>query len=131
MGPGRWGSVNIDLGVHVTYADIYHTRALVEIGLAKDNSRPELSHGTHFFQDLVETGIHALALWLDGDHGQINFEYFRQTPSCLSVLSPEDANLDPYLRLIDVPAESSGQFLHLYMDGSHERAGGFLAKRKK
>jgi len=131
MGPGRWGSTNIDLGVHVTYADIYHTRALIEIGLVRDNSRPELSHGTHFFQDLVETGIHALALWPDGDHGQINFDYFRQTASCLSDLSAADGHLEPYLRLIDVPAESSGQFLHLYMDGGNEKAGGFLADRIK
>ncbi len=131
MGPGRWGSTNIDLGVHVTYADIYHTRALIEIGLVTDNSRPELSYGTHFFQDLVETGIHALALWLDGDHGQINFEYFRQTASCLSDISAEDGYLEPYIRLIDVPAESSGQFLHLYMDGGNEKARGFLADRIK
>ncbi|MCZ7671434.1 MAG: PEP/pyruvate-binding domain-containing protein [Chloroflexi bacterium] len=25
IGPGRWGSVNLDLGVHVTYGDIYNT----------------------------------------------------------------------------------------------------------
>ncbi|MDH3676183.1 MAG: PEP/pyruvate-binding domain-containing protein, partial [Anaerolineae bacterium] len=29
MGPGRWGSSNIDLGVKVSYADIYNTRMLV------------------------------------------------------------------------------------------------------
>ena len=129
MGPGRWGSANIDLGVHVSYSDIYHTRALVEIGLVRNKSRPELSHGTHFFQDLVETGIHALALWPDEKHGRINWEYFRQIPSCLNDLSPEDGYLEPYLRVIDVPAESSSQYLHLYMDGSHEQAGGFLANR--
>lgn len=128
MGPGRWGSANIDLGVHVTYADIYHTRALIEIALAGENSRPELSHGTHFFQDLVETGIHAIALWSDGKHGWINLEYFRQTPSCMAEIAPEDQHLEPYLRLIDVPAESSNQYLHLYMDGSHEKADGFLAE---
>ena len=129
LGPGRWGSVNIDLGVQVSYGDIYNTQAIVEIGLVHDNRRPELSHGTHFFQDLVETGIHALALWPDEKHGSINFKYFRETPSCLNDLSPEDSILEPYLRLIDIPAQSSGQFLHLYMDGSHEKAVGFLAER--
>ncbi|MDX1413047.1 MAG: PEP/pyruvate-binding domain-containing protein [Candidatus Promineifilaceae bacterium] len=127
MGPGRWGSANIDLGVHVTYADIYHTCALVEIALIRENKRPEMSHGTHFFQDLVETGIYALALWADGKHGNISLDYFRQSDSCLSDVSPEDSRLEPYLRLIDVPAVSSDQFLQIYMDGSHEQAVGFLA----
>ncbi len=127
IGPGRWGSANIDLGVHVSYGDIYHTCALVEIGLVQDDRRPELSHGTHFFQDLVETGIHALPLWPDGKHGEINFDFFRDTLSCLKKISPGDESLDPYLRLIDVPTQCSGQYLHIYMDGSREQAGGFLA----
>jgi len=131
MGPGRWGSANIDLGVHVTYGDIYNTRALVEIGLAQDQSRPELSHGTHFFHDLVETEICALALWPDGKHGRFNWDYFRKSPCSLDTLSPEDAHLDPYLRVIDVPAVSSNRFLQLFMDGRHEKAIGFTGKVKK
>jgi hypothetical protein len=128
LGPGRWGSANIELGVHVTYADIYNTKALVEIGLAQDHGRPELSHGTHFFHDLVETDICALAIWPDGKHGRFNWEYLRETPSCLTELSPEDASLEPYLRVIDLPVVSSGRFLHLFMDGQHEQAVGFLGE---
>src|SRR5690606_10354000 len=64
MGPGRWGSVNIELGVHVTYADIFNTKVLIEMAVAHNGNLPELSYGTHFFQDLVEAGIHSLALHL-------------------------------------------------------------------
>lgn len=131
MGPGRWGSTNIDLGVHVTYGDIYNTRALVEIGLVEDGGRPELSFGTHFFHDLVETGICPLALWPDEEHGRFNWEYFQNSPCSLAELSPEDAHLGPYLRVIDIPAASSGRFLHLFMDGRHEKAVGFLRKAKE
>lgn len=36
MGLGRWGSTNLELGVKVTYADIFISRMLIEIGLDGD-----------------------------------------------------------------------------------------------
>ena len=53
MGPGRWGSQDIRLGVPVTYADICNARALVEIARSAEGYTPEPSFGTHFFQDLI------------------------------------------------------------------------------
>ena len=54
MGPGRWGSRgDIKLGVNVTYSDINNTALLIEIARQKGSYVPELSFGTHFFQDLV------------------------------------------------------------------------------
>ncbi len=128
LGPGRWGSANLDLGVHVTYGDIYNTKVLVEIGLTKDGGRPELSYGTHFFNDLVESGIATLALWPDGKHSRFNWSFFRESANCLATIAPEDADLEPYLRVIDIPAVSSGKRLHLYMDGAREKAIGFLGE---
>jgi len=55
LGPGRWGSTHPDLGIPVTYADIYNTRALIE--LSADATAPDPSYGTHFFQDLLEARI--------------------------------------------------------------------------
>jgi hypothetical protein len=40
MGPGRWGSNDINLGVRVTYADINNTNLLVEIAFAKGGYTP-------------------------------------------------------------------------------------------
>ena len=45
---------NIDLGVNVTYADIDSTAVLVELAREEAGHVPEVSYGTHFFQDLVE-----------------------------------------------------------------------------
>ena len=129
LGPGRWGSANLDLGVHVTYGDIYNTKILVEIGLSNGGGRPELSHGTHFFNDLVESGIVVLALWPDEDHSSFNWSFFRDSANSLAEISPEDANLEPYLRVIDVAAASDGHLLHIYMNGEREKAVAFLGKR--
>jgi hypothetical protein len=130
FGPGRWGSANLDLGVRVSYGDIYNTQGLIEIGIVDDGSRPELSMGTHFYHDLVETGIITLALWPDGEHGWLDWSTFQNAPSCLAQLSPQDAGLEPYLRVIDVEAISGGRKLHLLMDGAHERAVGFLGEAR-
>jgi len=45
MGPGRWGSNDINLGVRVSYSDINNTRLLVEIAFARDGYTPEVSYG--------------------------------------------------------------------------------------
>jgi hypothetical protein len=131
LGPGRWGSVNIDLGVHVTYGDIYHTQGLIEIGLVDDRGRPELSFGTHFFHDLVETEIHVLSLWPDDVHGSFNWDFFAQSTCSLAKVSPGDMHLSPYLRVIDIPAVANGRLLHIYMNGREEKAVGILRSRRE
>jgi hypothetical protein len=126
MGPGRWGSVNIDLGVQVTYADIHNTKVLVEIGIARNGQMPELSYGTHFFQDLVEAGIYSLPLHLGQGNSRFNWAFFRQSENSLPEVSPEDEDLAPYLRVIDVPAVAGGQRLNIAMNGHEDVAIGYL-----
>ncbi len=66
IGPGRWGSRgDIRLGVPVTYADISNAAVLIEIARQRGGYVPDLSFGTHFFQDLVESSIRYLPLYPD------------------------------------------------------------------
>lgn len=127
MGPGRWGSINIDLGVHVTYADIFNTKVLVEIAVAHEGRMPELSYGTHFFQDLVEAGIYSLALHIGTTDAMLKWDFFRNATNHLTTLSPEDAELADYLRVIDI-AETCGisKRLNIMMDGKSDRALAYL-----
>jgi hypothetical protein len=128
IGPGRWGSANLDLGVRVGYADIYNTGVLVEMAVAGEDGLPELSYGTHFFQDLVEAKIYALPLHLDADSGFFDWEFFRQSPNLLAEISPQDSDLAVYLRVIDLEVVTQGRRLNVLMDGSNERAVGYLAR---
>ena len=76
MGPGRWGSRgDIRLGVRVSYADINNTAVLIEIARQRGDYTPDLSFGTHFFQDLVEAAIHYLPLYPDEDGIAFNEEF--------------------------------------------------------
>ncbi|MCA9961296.1 MAG: PEP/pyruvate-binding domain-containing protein [Anaerolineales bacterium] len=127
MGPGRWGSTNLELGVRVTYADIYNTKVLVEMAVVKDGHSPELSYGTHFFQDLVESGIYSLPLRLGEGQGCFRWDFFRDAPNVLGELLPDDARLSEYLQVIDVTAVAgTHRRLNILMDGSHDEAVGYL-----
>ena len=123
MGPGRWGSRgDIQLGVNVTYADISNTSMLVEIARRKGNYRPEVSFGTHFFQDLVESRIRYLPLFPDDEGAIFNEGFLLRSRNLLPELLPEFARLGEVLRVIDVAAASSGRVLRVLMNADLDEA---------
>src|SRR3989339_333047 len=89
MGPGRWGSSNIDLGVNVSYADINNTAVLVEMAREEAGQVPEVSYGTHFFLDLVEAKIIYLPVYPGDPEAEFNREGFETLPNVLENLLPE------------------------------------------
>ncbi len=129
MGPGRWGSRgDIKLGVSVTYSDINNTALLVEIARRKKDYIPEPSFGTHFFQDLVEASIRYLPLYPD-DPGIIFNERFLSTQkNILPDLLPDFAILSETIHVIDIPASTGGQVLHVLMNADLEKAIAILAE---
>jgi hypothetical protein len=122
MGPGRWGSSNLDLGVKVTYADIFNTQMLIEIGLNGDGGAPEVSHGTHFFQDLVESRIFPLAIFPQQPDMEFDWRFLDEAPNLLAQLIPEDAAWAEIVRVIEVPAVREGRMLEVVMSADEERA---------
>ncbi len=65
MGPGRWGTSTPSLGVPVRFSEISQMSILCEISYPGGNLMPELSYGSHFFQDLVEEEIFYVALFCE------------------------------------------------------------------
>jgi len=126
IGPGRWGTRNLDLGVFIGYSDIYNTRALVELTGQGIGLAPEPSFGTHFFQDLVEANIYPQAIYLDDADVIFNREFFYQTPNLLSDLIPSTIPLPDCLRLIKVDAFAPEKHITLVMDDVQGRAVAFL-----
>ncbi len=123
MGPGRWGSRgDIKLGVRVTYSDIFGTAALIEVAREKQSYVPELSFGTHFFQDLVESGIVYIPLYPDQKGNLFKDAYFRHGNNILADILPEYSWLQDVLRVIDVQAASCGRALSIYMNSELEQA---------
>jgi hypothetical protein len=122
MGPGRWGTNDPQLGVKVNYADINHCRVLIEIATKRGEYVPEVSYGTHFFQDLVEDGIWYLALHPDDAGDVLREAFFLLSPNALKALSPQDTELAKWLRVVRVSEAAPGRTLHLAMDGERGEA---------
>lgn len=127
LGPGRWGSRgDVKLGVSVGYADINNTALLVEIARRRGNYVPDLSFGTHFFQDLVESSIRYLPLFPD-DEGVVFAERFLAgSPSILADLAPEFSDLSAVVRVVDVMRAAEGQVLRVLANADQETAVAFL-----
>ncbi|HUV35552.1 MAG TPA: PEP/pyruvate-binding domain-containing protein [Patescibacteria group bacterium] len=129
MGPGRWGSRgDIKLGVNVTYSEINNTAVLIEIARKKGNYMPDLSFGTHFFQDLVEGQIRYLPLFPDDDNIVFNEHFLGGATNILPHVLPEFAHLAGTVRLIDVPKETDGLILRVLMNAELNEAVGILAE---
>ncbi|WP_051215723.1 PEP/pyruvate-binding domain-containing protein [Granulicoccus phenolivorans] len=113
MGPGRWGTTTPSLGVPVGFADICHATVLTELTYPEGDFRPELSYGSHFFADLVESGIFYVALD-DLDHTEFHSELITGQPNLLTELDP-DATLGDVIHV----ARLAG--LNLYADVVSQR----------
>lgn len=126
LGPGRWGSTDVNLGVPVSYADISNTRTLIEIAHEREGYVPEVSFGTHFFQDLVEAGIRYLPLYPSDPSVVYNERFLNESPNVLASLLGDDHGFAECLRVIHVPSVRPGALFQLAMDGRIDRAVGFL-----
>ncbi|MBN8582103.1 MAG: hypothetical protein J0L96_15660 [Anaerolineae bacterium] len=127
VGPGRWGTSTPDLGVHISYSDIYNSRALVELAGEEVGASPEPSFGTHFFQDLMEANIYPLGVFLDEEGTTFKRDFFYSTPNRISeFISIENPRVVAALKLIAVSDYRPNASLDLIMDASKSRAVAFL-----
>jgi predicted nucleotidyltransferase len=128
IGPGRWGSRgDIKLGVSVTYSDISNAAVLIEVARRKGHYLPELSFGTHFFQDLVEASIRYLPLYPDDPGTHFDEAFLKGSPNLLDRMLPEYAHLGRVVRVIDVPDATGGNVLQVLMNADLDEAVGVLA----
>ena len=117
MGPGRWGSRGeVGMGVGVTYSDISNTSALIEVAMRSGEYLPDVSFGTHFFQDLVEASIRYVPLYPDDADVTFNERFLTRTRNELAELLPEYADLEDVVRVIDVPKAGNGRILRVLLN---------------
>lgn len=132
MGPGRWGSRgDIKLGVNVTYSDISNTAALIEIAQKKGDYTPDLSFGTHFFQDLVESSIRYMPIYPHQKGVHFNLEFLTKNQNIFRELVPDYAYLENVIYVIDVKQASRGSVLHILMNADENLAVAMLAEEEE
>jgi len=104
LGPGRWGTTTPSLGVPVSFSEINNVSVLCELACEGTNLVPDLSFGTHFFQDLVETDIFYVAIFPSHKGFAFNEKWFTSQPNRLTELLPEKAKYADVLKVIDLPS---------------------------
>jgi hypothetical protein len=105
MAPGRLGTTTPEMGVPVRFAEIDRMAALAEQAFSIGSLAPELSFGSHFFQDLVESGIFYVAVYPEEKGCITNEQLLSRLPNLLADLLPDDAGLAEYVRVVDLAGE--------------------------
>ena len=99
LGPGRWGTSTPSLGVPVGFHEINNVTVLAEIAYEGANLIPELSFGTHFFQDLVESDIFYVALFPGKPNTVFNIARLDRLPNELADVLPESGKYADVVKL--------------------------------
>lgn len=101
IGPGRWGTSMASLGIPVTFAEISRASAVCEMVAMHQRLIPDVSLGTHFFNDLVEQEMLYLAFFPRKEGNRIDDDWLRQTPNRVVELIPDAAPFAAVVRMID------------------------------
>jgi pyruvate,water dikinase len=104
VGPGRWGTTTPSLGVPLHFAELCNMSVICEVSSPEAGFMPELSYGSHFFQDLVETGIFYVAIMAGQEEVIFNPEYVLSRENLFAGLLGQD---NPFSRVIHV-AQTTG-----------------------
>lgn len=102
LGPGRWGTTTPALGIPVSFSEINNISILGEIASTGRNLMPELSFGTHFFQDLVETNIFYVGLFPDEEKVVFNPAWLLGYKNIYADLLPDVGKFDGIIDVYDI-----------------------------
>jgi hypothetical protein len=103
LGPGRWGTQTPAMGVPVNFSEINHITAMAEISYRHGSLIPDLSFGTHFFHDLIETNIFYMAIYAEQPNVRFNLPWLLSLPNRLAAVSPADEYLASVVKVAEVP----------------------------
>ncbi|MBI5382404.1 MAG: pyruvate, phosphate dikinase [Opitutae bacterium] len=104
IGPGRWGTHSPSLGIPVSFAEISRAAVICEVVEMHERLIPDVSLGTHFFNDIVEHDMLYLAYFPRRNGNQIDTAWFTRAPNQLRSLIPEAKKLASVVRVIDCDA---------------------------
>lgn len=115
--PGRIGTSSPELGVPTTFADISEFNTICEISETKAGYMPELSYGSHIFQDLVEANILYGAVFDNEKTKVFQPDLIQAFENILTEFCPEDADLKDIIGIYNVEKRES----YVYHDIREER----------
>lgn len=112
LSPGRLGTSSPELGVPVAFSDISNFSILCEYEDAEIGFAPELSYGSHMFQDIVETAMFYVAI-TDNAGTVFHKNFWSKKESVLHQILPAASELSEIVRVYETAPENP---LSLYAD---------------
>ncbi|MCD8045620.1 MAG: PEP/pyruvate-binding domain-containing protein [Clostridiales bacterium] len=101
MTPGRVGTSSPELGVPVTFASISNCCGICEVSDNRAGYTPELSYGSHLFQDLVEADIFYCAVWNDHRTPVYEEHFFDDLENHFAQICPDMEPLFSMFRVVE------------------------------
>ena len=103
--PGRIGTSSPELGVPAQFSDISEFEAICEVSDSRAGYNPELSYGSHFFQDLVEAGILYNAIFENEKTIHYAPKMLEQYENILNLFGEGKEEIKDIVRVYDVSRE--------------------------
>jgi hypothetical protein len=114
ISPGRIGTSSPELGVTLSFSDISNFNILCEYADKEIGLVPELSYGSHMFQDIVESEMFYTAIMdTKGQNSYLNKNYWSDEESVLTRILPSMENYQDIIKVYEV---KSSETLTLYAD---------------
>ncbi|MFP4053093.1 MAG: PEP/pyruvate-binding domain-containing protein [Phycisphaerae bacterium] len=129
IGPGRWGTTSPSLGVPVRFPEIDRVSAVCELVTMSENVAPDVSLGTHFFNDLIEWDILYFALFPGRSENVINMHALESAPNRLEELIRDPGRAGEAVRVIDSAHAWTNRPVSLNANPIQQRAVCYLAPK--
>lgn len=114
IGPGRWGTSTPSLGVPATFSDIRQAYAICEIDSMHEGLIPDLSLGTHFFNEMIETGMVYMGYFNNRAENAFRENILLKGGNRLVSLLPDEEEWAEIIYVMDFPLE--GKSLRMAAD---------------
>jgi hypothetical protein len=122
IGPGRWATSSPEMGVPVSFAEINTASVLCEITAMHEHLIPEVSLGTHFFNDLVEMDMLYFAIHPQKYDNILNDQFFKGSKNILERLLPDEKKWASAVKVIDGTDQKNGFNICLSADVTKQSA---------
>ncbi len=128
IGPGRWGTKMPSLGVPVAFSEINTASIICELGVMHEGLTPDLSMGTHFFNDMVEMNILYIGHFSGRQENTFNEKMILSLPDSFEDFLPEEHAWKGAIRAIETERLPGGMKLYLSADAVKQSSSLYMAE---
>ena len=130
LGPGRWGTSSPSFGIPVSSAEINNFTVICEMAEKIGELIPDVSLGTHFFNNIVESDILYLVLYPEKKGYMLNRNFFLEAHNSLADLFPDSARWANAIKIIESTQTDENPVLKINMNAFTQQGICYLSKKE-